>query len=369
MNLRRKPNGVWLVDYEDPETGARRRVSTGLTDKSEAMKKARDIILGLDTKSAKPRAPGAGPAGKSSGFTMADLFRKCELTVWSPRECKSQATVRSNLKYLSAKLGDELVTDMTYSRLEKLAEDMFAEGLAAGTVKRKLDMVSKALTMATKWTDEAGRPYLMGKPAFPQITARNQRDRVLEPKEEAAVFVAIAERRLKEPTRDWRRFGILIRWLLDTGCRLGEALNVRDTFLEEEGTGNERTTFVTFPRYTTKNDKPRRLPLTSAIEAELQYLKMAAIDGRLFPLKPATVWYMWDNIRGDLKAKGYDLSDVVLHTMRHTCGTRLAKSLPIHKVSLWLGHSSVQVTMDHYMHLQSTDFLDAKGVLEAHPLS
>ena len=64
--------------------------------------------------------------------------------------------------------------------------------------------------------------------------------------------------------------------------------------------------------------------------AELKALGAEEPGVRLFPFRPARVWYMWDNVRGDLRAAGRNLDDAVLHTLRHTCLTRLAKRLPIH---------------------------------------
>jgi integrase len=127
---------------------------------------------------------------------------------------------------------------------------------------------------------------------MPSITARNARDRVLSTEEEAAVFETIEKRMREEPTRDWRRFRALIRFLLDTAARPGEALGVEAGDIEErtiEREGVPRTvTFVLFRQYRTKNDKPRQLPLSEAVVAELPYLKLAAVNGKLFPLKPAT---------------------------------------------------------------------------------
>jgi hypothetical protein len=42
MNLKQKPSGIWVVDYIDPQSGARRRVSTEARDKGEARIRARD---------------------------------------------------------------------------------------------------------------------------------------------------------------------------------------------------------------------------------------------------------------------------------------------------------------------------------------
>lgn len=361
MNLREKPSGIWVVDFTD-DHGKRQRVSTETRDKVEARVRAKRILMGL---SAVPEAiPFSGstaaspqPPRKPSGFTMSDLFRKCELTIWHPREAKSQATIKSNLKVLEGLVGDVLVTDMTAGRLETLSQTLFDKGYAAGTVKRKMDMVGKSLTMATIWEDETTkRPYLLGKPKMPTISSRNRRERYLSDVEERAVFETIDKRMVSEPTRDWRRFRALMRFLLDTAARLGEALGVEEDDIEVRTIGDRELTFVHFRRYRTKNDKPRQLPLSAAVIATLPYLRLAAVGGKLFPLKPATVWYMWDNIRDDLKAQGFEMDDVVLHSMRHTKLTRLAKAgVSIHKIMLFAGHSDIKVTVDHYAHLDSSD--------------
>jgi integrase len=120
--------------------------------------------------------------------------------------------------------------------------------------------------------------------------------------------------------------------------------------------GVERVS-VAFPRYRTKNKKPRVVWLTKAIIETLPILRANAIDGRLFHITPATAWYMWNGIREDLKVQGYDMDDVKLHTLRHTCLTRMAQSgkFRIEQISDWAGHSSIQITMDRYRHMLPSD--------------
>ena len=355
--LTKKTNGIYVVSFYDGDV--RRRISTGTRDPKTARQTAPHIVNGTHT--AQPSAP--SQTQRNNGMTMGELFGRCSQTVWSPRNVRSQRTVKSNIKILSEMIGDEPVTSMNYPRLSQLVSDLFARGYAAGTVHRKMCAVSKALNEATRMTDTAGRPILAAKVSIPTVVARNSRSRVLTRDEEAAIFDAIAARSVAEPTRDWQRFARLLRFLLDTGCRLGEALNVSDALIET----HDNATFVTFPRYTTKNEKPRKLPLTQAIVSCLPYLRAAAIGGKLFPLKSQTVWYMWKGIRSDLVANGVPVSDVVLHTMRHTFLTRLAQSgkVPLERISEWAGHSSLQVTMDHYLHLMPVDKLSTLDVVEA----
>lgn len=353
--LSKKTNGIYIATfYVD---GKRCRLSTETRDAKVARERAREIVNGSYVKS------GVSTTSKSNnGMTMRELFHELMLGAWSPPNVRSQRTVKSNVKILNEMIGDEAVATINYSRLKKLVQDLFDRGYAAGTVHRKMCAVSKALNEATRMVDDNGKPVLAAKVPIPTVVARNARSRVLTHEEEAAIFDQISIRERAEPTRDWRRFAQLLRFLLDTGCRLGEALNVSDATLQERA----GVTYVSFPRYTTKNEKPRTLPLTQAIVSTLPELRARANGGKFYPMKSQTVWYMWKTIRADLGVNGMNVQDVVLHTMRHTFLTRLAQSgkVSIHRISEWAGHSSIQVTMDHYLHLMPEDKLDTLDVIE-----
>lgn len=360
--LKRKPSGVYYLDLRAQGLG---RVSLNTRDRASAVEKRRDIVLGVEPiKSAEPsRLRGSGP-------TMRELFDRAERTVW--RESKSQATLRSNIKILNSLIGDEPVEAMTYTRLESLVEELKTLDYAPATIKRKMDNVSKVLRMATKWTDAAGKPLLASKPSMPPIKVRNMKDRVLSRAEEEQVFAAIEQRRQDEPQRQWRRFGALIRFLLDTGARLGEALDTGPGDLSTVPTPDGDVTLVTFARYRTKSDKPRSVPLTNATEAALESLNQDL--GRrgkrgekwlYFPLNEGTAWYMWSNVRDDLAKLGFDISDVTLHTLRHTCLTRLAQGgMELRRLQLWAGHSDPKITAERYVHLRADDLVSGLGILQ-----
>lgn len=359
MRLFLKPTGHWAVDFEDPATGKRRRVSTGLRDKAEARRKARDIMMGLDGAPAPaPRTPKA-----PEGTSMDALWRRCELTIWSPSECRSQDTIKSALKVFRAldvpglgRLADVMVGDLTYTRLELVMAAFKAKGYAPGTTRRNLAMIGRSLSMAEQWG------LIPVRPRMPGLKVENQRTRVLTYDEEGAVLDALDAMIEEQPARDLRRFKCLIRFLLDVGCRLGEALGVRVSDLEEQ----DGQWYVDFRRYETKNGKPRRIPLTPAVVATLPYLREASCRGYVFPITASTVWYMWDGVRDRVKADaGFDLADVVIHSLRHTCITRLAKRLPIHIVSLWAGHSDVKITASVYTHLNAEDLLAGVAALSS----
>lgn len=371
MRYRQKPNGMWLVDYED-DNGARRRVSTGIKTAPQRQPPAdvkaagREIILGIRHPKFAPDP--ARPARKGDGrLTMSELFDKAEATVWHPDNARAQATIRSNLKLLRAKIGDVAVEDMTFQRLQDLTQELKGQGYAPATVKRKLDMVSKALRMATMWTDEKGKPLLSYKPPMPRIAVNNLKDRTISTAEEAALFAALEKRRQSEPNRQWFKFRVLLELLWDTAGRLGESITRGPADLSQI----DGQTYITFPRYKTKNGKPRSLPLTNRSVAGLgslmDHLTLDKQSGewRFFGMTNGTAWYMFDQLRRDVRDQtGMDLSDVTLHTIRHTTLTRLARGgMGLAKLQEWAGHSDPKITSERYLHLMPSDLVGGLSIL------
>ncbi|MFN3573604.1 MAG: tyrosine-type recombinase/integrase [Phenylobacterium sp.] len=357
MNLRQKPNGIWMVDYED-ETGARRRVSTGLRDKAEAKKRAREIVMGIDV----PPPPGAAPpkpgTSAAKGVTMREVFDLCctHDGPWTPRAARSQATIKSTIKVLEPLIGAVPVREVSYARLCELQQELLGRGYAPGTVQRKMHMVGKALSWAVV------KGLLHARPNMPKTLKVDSRKRVLLPHEEALIFDLIETRVAAEPQRPWTRFRHLIRYLLDTGCRLGEALATETTWIGQVQGGPA----VTIPAHVTKTRKARTVPLTQRVVETLPFLRITSQGGKLFPMKKQTVWYMWDTIREDARlAHKVDLSDVVLHSLRHTCLTRLLQGgLPLERVSDWAGHADVKITAGIYGHLEVADLHVGTSILE-----
>lgn len=291
-------------------------------------------------------------------MNVSDLLRYCELHEW--RGHRSKATLRTNIKQLRALIGDEDIASLHYTRLKRLASDLENYGgrtAAPATIKRKLDTLSNALTVATKMTNDDGSPVLIAKPTFPTFEIDNIQERVISDEEVAALFEVIAARREADPARDWTRFDALMRFLLATACRRGEALRVWPGHIERRDVDGVTRHFVTFERYTTKSKKPRTLPLSTEIVALLPALRLQAGNGPLFPFTASQLWGMWKSVRQDMAARGFDFSLVRYHTTRHTTLTKAMKRFPLAKVSKLAGHASIQITADRYGHLSADDLV------------
>lgn len=284
--------------------------------------------------------------------TLRDLLDRALRTVW--RDVKSFSTLQSNIKYLNARLGGLAVTAIDDEVIENFVEKMYALGYAPATIKRKLDVLKRALMEAVKWK------IIDRRPNFPTVTIRNTRDRVVSREEEQKVYEAIAMRRLREPWRPWSEFEDLVIVLLATGGRLGEVLALTRKDVDLGGA------YATFQRDTTKSGKPRTVPLTKAAVAAISRQAIACEagtcpTGQLWKLTEAKSWFFWTAIRADVGG----MADVTLHTLRHTALTRLAQGgMDILRLQKWAGHSDPRITAERYTHLQPSDLVGGIAILE-----
>lgn len=375
--VKRAKDGIFLVVFTD-QNGERKRLSTGVRTEREAYARAPQIVAGKTAKQVakveiEAVKEAAAEPSKTPVMTMNALFDHCEKTVW--RNHRAMHTLRSNVRILRVICGDDLVTDMHYMRLEEVQEALFKRGgrkgqkrATPGTVKRKMDTLSKALATATRMQDADRKPILFAKPPMPTLEVHNLQDRVLNDREITAIFKVIEARHISQPGANWKRFGYFVRFLLDTACRKSEALMLDDSWIEERPDG---LTFIHWPQYlpgvfdadgqpvpTLKNGKPKSLPASSAIKAMLPYLRMNAVGGRLFPQHKSTMDLKWVEVRKEVKKLGFNIDDVKFHTLRHTKITNLVKEgkeLP--KVSKFAGHSNIGITMKRYAHLSPTDLV------------
>jgi integrase len=375
--IKTKTNGVYYLEVRlpDPDTGnlKRSRVSLETRDMGEAKRQRADWLSGRHPKHPAMggviAAKGRGPLRETAtsrnnglkGMTLCRWIEHCEGTLWA--NCKSKATTSSNIRILTDVIPDDLLlADVAAIHITQALRALRERrAYADGSLKKLMGALSSALAHATDELDEeTGLAYLMVRPKFPKIdTPRNIKDRVLSEEEEVAMMACIAARAEKEPKRPWRHFGWYLTVLLDTGFRMSEGLGLGPASVVKKRwlapvTGEAITAvYLALPRYSTKNDNPREVPASDRVLELIPKLNLLAANGRWFPWGPKSggPGYFILNLRADMAAKGFDLSDVTLHTLRHTCATRLCLG-GIDLVTLrdWLGHSDIQITAKRYIH-------------------
>ena len=155
-----------------------------------------------------------------------------------------------------------------------------------------------------------------------------------------------------------KKLGVIIYFLYHSGCRISEAVNIKHSDIKKALNYYEIT-------IKGKGDKYRKIKISHNLLNEIKevyhgkvYLfettqnKTKSITGG----KPINRHYVSNQIK---KAGNKWLEkDISAHTFRHCFATRMITSgKSIKAVSKYLGHSSVQTTLDLYVH-DSLEFED-----------
>lgn len=232
---------------------------------------------------------------------------------------------------LVQRLGPDVPVNKVDRKLIKsVVEQLRQDGNKDATVNTKMSTLSRLLRHGV---DEE---VLSELPAIPFYAPKNTRIRALSHDEEDRLFSHL--------NHYHQRFAT---FLLYTGCRVSEALNLQWQDVTD--------TTVTF--WLTKNSEERTIPLAKpAIEA---------LD-RSLPSPFGHIVYtsfIKDWTRAKALAGLADDAQVVPHVLRHTCATRLGKGkMSELRLMKWLGHKSL-VMVKRYTHFDTDDLLTGLDTL------
>lgn len=174
---------------------------------------------------------------------------------------------------------------------------------------------------------------------IPALPENNERIRFLATAERERLL-AVAK------TSTCARFFLLVLMALVTGARRGELLGLRWRDLDLEA--------GTAMLHHTKNGRPRVLPLTPAVLAELRRLGRNDPEALLFPgrarhgrpSQPMDIDHAWGRALADARIENFRF-----HDLRHSCASYLAQSgASLLEIADVLGHQSLDVTR-RYAHL------------------
>ena len=134
-------------------------------------------------------------------------------------------------------------------------------------------------------------------------------------------------------------YGSLARFLVATGARVGEALNLTWADIHDN-----KATF-----WETKAATPRTVPLSRQAIAALAFQKGKHPAGPFKTVRYANFRNAWNRAKQRC-GLGRD-PQVVPHVLRHTCASRLAQSgVDIKRIQEFLGHKTLAMTL-RYAHL------------------
>jgi integrase len=208
------------------------------------------------------------------------------------------------------------------------------KALAPGSINRELATLRRLLRLAQEWKEIARVPKVR------LLRGEHHREFVLSPLHEPAYLAACPM-----PLAD------VSLLLLDTGLRLGEALSLEWPQVKLNPARGAKFGYLTVSPGKAKNGRGRNVPLSERVVAMLRSrepqgsgLVFRREDGSEFT--QSTLDYHHAAVRKLLKMP----SDFVLHSLRHTFGTRLGEAgADAFTIMRLMGHSTVTVSQ-RYVH-------------------
>lgn len=275
-------------------------------------------------------------------ITVEDAINKVNIMEWSTQKdgynSLRNAKVFQNY-YGSANYMNDVSTDTVreykYFMLNTLK-------YSRGTLNRKLASVSKLVTYVKGCRAFA---FNWGQPIIEYERTNNRRKFTVSTELEEKLIRKSDELGYAEKTCLWI-------FLIDIGCRLSEALKL--TWAEVDFDNG----FVKF--LNTKNGEDRDVPMFTRVRDILKQRRERGLKSP-FDFSISSVEWTWRKVRRELKMDNE--KDFVIHSLRHTCITRLLKrKIGIETVQLVVGHQDIRQTQA-YNH---PDKFDIKNTLDKH---
>lgn len=273
-------------------------------------------------------------------FRVLELFSSYKDILWD--DGRHKYNVSSFIGEIDEILLGERFSAFSQETLDGLIGSLRQRGNSNATINRKMAALSKLLRKAYKMGD------IHSLPEFRRQKERAVRIRFLEIEEEDRLFAAIKAR-----SEDCHRLAV---FLVDTGCRLGEAIGLIWNDIQD--------TRVSF--WITKSGRSRTIPLTARAKEATRWPaeRGPRPKGPFAMLTQPQFRAVWNEAKDEV-GLGSD-AQVVPHILRHTCASRLVQGgIDIRRVQMWLGHQTLAMTM-RYAHLATNDLDRCVVVLERH---
>lgn len=317
--IKKRLDGRWWVRYY--ENGVQKSIY-GRTQK-ECYNKLKFVLRGLEKK----------PAINHTTLEtwMHEWYELYKLPNLKPSSLKN---ITTGLKHLPPELIKKDITKITTNEIQKFL-------LTLESMKRTQ---SKLRTYLFDIFDKAKKNRLIRDNPIENVIIKKYQ----QPERRALTLQE--EQRLRQRIKG-TRYEYFYLFLLYTGLRKGElhALTWEDIDFVEKRIRINKNLQSNGEIGTPKTAKSIRvIPLSKHLEEEV--LKNLTISqGRIFPQDEKTIYQEFIRIREEI-----GLEDITLHSLRHTFATRcLEAGIPAKQVQVWLGHSSLDMTMNVYTHVQA----------------
>jgi integrase len=338
----RERGDSWQVDFM--VRGERFRFTFDEKDEAEAweLQARANIKRGL----ALPPVKKVDEAATKAQGSLKNVFAHLEETRWKaqPRSYKqTMVDVRKVLRFFGEATH---VRELTEARIAEFIKSEQNREVSPSTINHSLAVITPALKYA------ASVGLIQGVPRVKNLKPGGPRFRIVSYDEQAAI-VSFFNRLAEPDMADLTILGI------ETGCRLSELLGLEWDMVADdlsrlwvERAFTRRTLYDT----TKSSAGKRRIPLSPDARNALVRLKQRHPD------EPGPLTFMrrnfecrwrdlWDRMRNEL-----GMLDVVIHSLRHTCATRLCErvtdreDLKLSEVKKWMGHSTIEQTQAYVHH-------------------
>ena len=212
------------------------------------------------------------------------------------------------------------------------------------TLNRKLAALSKLISHLRPIR---GFRFEAGVPMIEYARERNRRTFVVNEELENKIISCSLNSRHHYLSDLWKV-------LMNTGCRVSEILSLEwEDILDQ---------FLFIPKDRAKNGESRHVPIFDETLKIFKGKKEAGLP-RPFPYSLSHVEYAWRKLKKELCME--QEKEFVIHSLRHTCITRLLKrKVAIEVVQRIVGHKDIRMT-NRYNHPTQDDLYDAVSKVSA----
>ena len=224
-------------------------------------------------------------------------------------------------------IGDLELRKIHLGTLQPYIDERKKQGVKSGTVNRSLSVIRAVLRQAASvWRDDNSHPWLLTVPEIPKLNWADQRSPYPISGEQEALLMKYLSDELQ----------LLTVWLLNTGLRTQELLNLRWSWKHYYEDSDLQVFHI--PGAYTKNKQDRVLVLNSLLEKRLETMSKSNSD-LVFPGKNGgkragiltTCWKRarskaadeFEEIYG--RESDWGFRNLRVHDLRHTFATRLRR--------------------------------------------
>lgn len=332
IEIRHTGSKTYFLRYRDADNATRyhkiaRSMDLSLSAvKKEALRLRSGIVL--------KQYPGTDKVEKAPCMTFSEFFEQKYIQFCRPRKRSWRDDEKLYNRRLKALFGDTPLDEITRHSLQQMHSDLRSE-LSASSCDHHLGLMARCLRLALDWKLISDNPAQ----GLKKYNEDNRRDRLMTDDELQRLMHVL-------DTDPARTACLVIKWLLYTACRKGEALHLRWADI------NRDNKTWTIQAANAKSKKRRVVPLNSGALAILDELKPGNTSEWVFLNSRSgerlqSIDKIWnERIR---KAAGLP-NDVVIHSLRHMgASMALASGADLATVRDLLGHADISTT-EKYLH-------------------